>query len=130
MKAKALISFTVTAKLICAFVFAKFRFSYGAAHVMKTNMIDLWEVVPKQLFTPFCCLLISSASFIGCSKLIVFRKSVSLSDKASKISFCLTKYFILSVKCPAEITKITIIMYRTILQNWVLSCKKLQSVWS
>ena len=35
-KTKALISFAVTAKLICAFVFAyaKIRFSHGAAHFM------------------------------------------------------------------------------------------------
>ena len=34
-KTKALISFAVAAKLICAFVFAlaKFRFSHGAAHL-------------------------------------------------------------------------------------------------
>ena len=34
-KAKALISFTVTAKLICVFVFAyaKIRFSHDAAHI-------------------------------------------------------------------------------------------------
>ena len=31
---------------------------------------------------------------------------------------------IASAKCPAEITKITMITYRTVLQNWVLSYKK------
>ena len=36
-KTKALISFAVTAKLICAFVFAysKSRFSHDAAHIVK-----------------------------------------------------------------------------------------------
>ena len=35
-KTKALISFAVTAKLICVFVFVytKIRFSYDAAHIM------------------------------------------------------------------------------------------------
>ena len=36
-------------------------------------------------------------------------KSASLSVETSKISFCPTKYFILSDKCLAEITKITMI---------------------
>ena len=44
-KTKALISFAVTAKLICVFVFAyaKSRFSHDAAHllaVVKKNCID------------------------------------------------------------------------------------------
>ena len=55
----------------------------------------------------------------------VFMKSASLSVKTSKIIFCPTKYFILSDRCPAEITKITMI---NVLQNWVLSYKKLQSI--
>ena len=57
----------------------------------------------------------------------VLTKSASLSVRTSKISFCSTKYFILSDKCPAEITKITMMIYRTVLQNWVLSYTKLQS---
>ena len=59
--------------------------------------------------------------------LSVFMKSVSLSAKTGKISFCLTKYFILSDKCQAKITKIKIITYRTVLQYLGFSCKKLQS---
>ena len=39
MKTKALISFAVTAKLICVFVFAyaKSRFSYDEAHIFKSK---------------------------------------------------------------------------------------------
>ena len=38
-KTKALISFAVTAKLICVvdFVYAKFWFSHGAAHILGTT---------------------------------------------------------------------------------------------
>ena len=38
-KTKALISFAVTAKLICVFVFAyaKIRFSYDEAHIISYN---------------------------------------------------------------------------------------------
>ena len=38
-KTKALVSFAVTAKLICVFVFAyaKSRFSHDAAHLVKTK---------------------------------------------------------------------------------------------
>ena len=40
MKTKALISFAVTAKLICVFVFAyaKVRFSYDAAYLMSEKI--------------------------------------------------------------------------------------------
>ena len=42
-KTKALISFAVTAKLICVFVsaYAKRSFSHGAAHMLKLR----WDVV-------------------------------------------------------------------------------------
>ena len=42
-KTKALISFAVTAKLICVFVFAyaKSRFSHDAAHMMKAENLDV-----------------------------------------------------------------------------------------
>ena len=59
-------------------------------------------------------------------KSAVFAKSVRLSGKTSKYSFLLTKYFILSDKWPAKSSKSTMITYRTVLQNWVLSSKNLQ----
>ena len=42
VKPKALISFAVTANLICAFVFAyaKFRFSHDAAHIIMCGWLD------------------------------------------------------------------------------------------
>ena len=61
--------------------------------------------------------------------LTVFTKSAGLSVKTSKISFCLTKYFILSDKCLTEITKnyngklVRLVFHRTDLQNWALSYK-------
>ena len=50
-KTKALISFAVTAKLICAFVFAytKIRFSHDAAHI--------FIVIAKYIENPCLCLL-------------------------------------------------------------------------
>ena len=47
MKTKALISCTVTAQLICAFVFAygKSRFSYDAAHIRLASF--LWDKVNR-----------------------------------------------------------------------------------
>ena len=44
MKTKALISFAVTAKLICVFVFvyAKSRFSHDAAHIVKLGSMGLY----------------------------------------------------------------------------------------
>ena len=43
-KTKALISFAVTAKLICVFVFAyaKSRFSHDAAHIITSNFGSLF----------------------------------------------------------------------------------------
>ena len=43
-KTKALISFAVTAKLICAFVFAyaDFWFSHEAAHILNAVLCKLW----------------------------------------------------------------------------------------
>ena len=54
-KTKALISFAVTAKLICVFVFAyaKIRFSHNEAHIVsnykenKTNGIELLEIYSR-----------------------------------------------------------------------------------
>ena len=45
MKTKALISFAVTAKLICVFViaYAKSPFSYDAAHIMSVHFF--WHVL-------------------------------------------------------------------------------------
>ena len=42
-KTKALISFAVTAKLICVFVFAyvKSRFSQDAAHIASASFVDM-----------------------------------------------------------------------------------------
>ena len=42
-KTKVLISFTVTPKLICIFVFAyaKSRFSYNEAHIMKVGKVQV-----------------------------------------------------------------------------------------
>ena len=50
-KAKALISFAVTAKLICAFVFAYGRcwFSHDAAHMCDRNSIVLLKLKTKML---------------------------------------------------------------------------------
>ena len=45
-KTKALISFAVTAKLICVFVlaYAKSRFSHDEAHMVSTGYIKLWII--------------------------------------------------------------------------------------
>ena len=50
MKTKALISFAVTAKLICVFVFAyaKSRFSHDAAHIV-LNLLILVHIVSLLL---------------------------------------------------------------------------------
>ena len=58
MKTKALISFAVTAKLICVFVFAyaKSRFSHDAAHFKLDLILNLAHVSLLVLFfslTPF-----------------------------------------------------------------------------
>ena len=53
-------------------------------------------------------------------------KSAGLSVKTSKISLSLTKYIVFcqsNIRL-AKITEITMITYRTVQQNWVLSCKK------
>ena len=58
-KTKALISFAVTAKLICVFVFAyaKIRFSHDAAHFMRRCIKHLhhscltWSETPNTIFT-------------------------------------------------------------------------------
>ena len=49
MKTKALISFAVTAKLICAFVFAYADcwFSHEAAHLMTLNFISVLSFIMK-----------------------------------------------------------------------------------
>ena len=50
MKTKALISFAVTAKLICVFVFAyaKSRFSYDAAQMMPGKQKFKYECSPEN----------------------------------------------------------------------------------
>ena len=52
MKTKALISFAVTAKLICAFVFAyaKIRFSHDKAHVLNSiaAVSRIHEILNKE----------------------------------------------------------------------------------
>ena len=50
-KTKALISFAVTAKLICVFVFAyaKIRFSHDAAHMTGSLTVASLEQVARQL---------------------------------------------------------------------------------
>ena len=52
VKTKALISFAVTAKLICAFVLAlaKIKFSYGAAHIQYNYMYFIPSLIS---FSPF-----------------------------------------------------------------------------
>ena len=62
-KTKALISFTVTAKLICVFVFAyaKSRFSHNAAQIMLSITLSHFIfllVLSNIIFT--CCTCISS----------------------------------------------------------------------
>ena len=49
-KTKALISFAVTAKLICAFVFAYADcwFSNGAAHFISKNGIEFSKIYPQS----------------------------------------------------------------------------------
>ena len=50
MKTKALISFAVTVKLICVFVFAyaKSRFSHDAAHLMIIKLLRSWTERLRQ----------------------------------------------------------------------------------
>ena len=65
MKTKALISFAVTVKLICVFVFAnaKSRFSHNEAHLVPHNTVDtvsflIYRKVPKYLDArKLCCIL-------------------------------------------------------------------------
>ena len=51
-KTKALISFTVTAKLICVFVFAyaKSRFSHDAAHIVDIDIFVLHKACVRQVW--------------------------------------------------------------------------------
>ena len=52
-KTKALISFTVIAKLICVFVFAyaKIRFSYDAAHfLLEESLLEVTNITLKYLY--------------------------------------------------------------------------------
>ena len=56
VKKKALISFAVTAKLICVFVFAyaKIRFSHVAAHIILDNNTTDQTAQMHKLIFPFC----------------------------------------------------------------------------
>ena len=58
-KTKALISFAVTAKLICVFVlaYAKSRFSHHAAHMQESRVsLDMNHIL-QNLYSSFCRLL-------------------------------------------------------------------------
>ena len=51
-KTKALISFAVTAKLICVFVFAyaKTRFSHNVAHILEVSFTYLFALIAGDNF--------------------------------------------------------------------------------
>ena len=59
-KTKALISFVVTAKLICVFVFAyaKIRFSHVAAHMISIRIVSTYDLLKK-----LSLLLFASSSY-------------------------------------------------------------------
>ena len=80
MKTKALISFAVTAKLICVFVFAyaKSRFSNDAAHIAKACFLMTWLINLCMLIVVYSasacmvfCLIVLYCNFCVCQQIFM-----------------------------------------------------------
>ena len=71
-KTKALISFAVTAKLICVFVFAyaKIRFSHDAAHLTlgKLSSLDYLQTHSGEVVRMYCIFLSTRPQMTLCIK--------------------------------------------------------------
>ena len=84
MKTKALISFTVTAKLICVFVFAyaKSRFSHDEAHIAKTDQTGwMLRLIESWMATNTTLLVLSQSGFnFDEYKRCMYRRSIVLNS--------------------------------------------------